>query len=84
MKTGKIKLDVNALSVESFEAAEAVELRGTVRGHEVSEVQCANTKEDCTLPVRACYGSVGCISNETWCFYDCGESGYWSRVYPVQ
>ena len=80
----KIRLELDALSVESFEVAEAAEQRGTVRGHLVSDAgDCPDTEDDCTLPVRACYDSAGCYTNDTWCFYDCGETGYYFRKYPV-
>jgi hypothetical protein len=39
----KLRLDVDALRVESFDAGEERAVRGTAHAHQVSECSCVNT-----------------------------------------
>jgi len=58
----KLKLDLEALAVESFAVAEGVEERGTVRGRQADTIR----DQSCAL---SCY-YVGCTAD--WCTFRSG------------
>ena len=66
----KLSLNLEALTVESFETNEAAEARGTVRGHVDTGNLCGGTGFECepTFEGRTCHGEGGftCEYHCTW------------------
>jgi hypothetical protein len=56
----KLKLSLDALEVESFDALPDGDLRGTVAGHDSESETCPSEYETCTLCEGTC---VGCRTN---------------------
>jgi hypothetical protein len=59
----KLKLDIDAVRVESFATAERDEQRGTVQGHISIEASCYDT--DCCSDVTDCCQSAYCSGHWT-------------------
>ncbi|SOD03398.1 hypothetical protein SAMN05216486_11218 [bacterium JGI 053] len=73
----KRKLDIDHLTVESFETGDAAAVRGTVRAHGQSEpFQCASGAATCLETCEAGVGTCGLSCNPscvvTWC--GCNET----------
>lgn len=62
----KLRLDLDELSVESFEASDEQESRGTVLGHAQSQTTCYQLLCDCSYNYEdSCAGSCGCNGSGT-------------------
>jgi hypothetical protein len=58
----KLKLEIETLRVESFETASSVHTRGTVNGHDATQV--ADTCDCDPIPTDAC-SMYGCVQTYT-------------------
>jgi hypothetical protein len=63
----KLKLDLDALDVDSFDTGDEHGRSGTVRGHDTVETEwctgypdCGVSQRGCQTPRNTCYGSCGC------------------------
>lgn len=66
MRTPKLKLEIEALAVESFHTAPAADGRGTVYGAQEGAFAAFGADSECTDP---------CMSEESWCpILSCGSS----------
>ncbi|HEX8695538.1 MAG TPA: hypothetical protein VF746_24205 [Longimicrobium sp.] len=66
MRTPKLKLEIEALAVESFPTAPAADGRGTVHGAQEGAFAGVGADTGCTAP---------CLSEESWCpILSCGSS----------
>ena len=70
---GKIRLDVDALRVESFETSAGAAPRGTVRGHgdTLAYDRCDTNEANCTLYCPGGSGGASCDGSCDSC-YGCG------------
>ena len=66
----KIKLDLDALSVESFATSVAEARRGTVHGH-ISETTCDLRACDCGTSAGAYCTDISCVTCDETCGYSC-------------
>ncbi|HEX8696693.1 MAG TPA: hypothetical protein VF746_30020 [Longimicrobium sp.] len=65
---GKLRLRLDDLKVDSFDAGDGRGRSGTVRGHDTVETEwCTGYPEciskKCQTPRNTCYGSCGCTEN---------------------
>lgn len=83
MAQNKLKLDVDALRVESFATANGAATRGTVVGHACADGQPACTAgSSCVFPTDSCGETETYGENTCFCYYPrtdrrvcCGETG---------
>lgn len=65
---GKLRLELDDLTVESFETGDEQRRRGTVQGHDTVETEWCTGYPDCLskrcqTPNDTCYGTCGCTEN---------------------
>ena len=68
----KLTLQVDQLTVDSFQTGDSRYLNGTVRGNDTVETEwctgygypgCNVSKRGCQTPNDTCYGTCGCTNN---------------------
>jgi len=68
----KLKLEIDDLEVESFEAGQEHRRSGTVRGHDDDTMEtewctgypdCGVSEQGCKTPYLTCYGTCRCSEN---------------------
>lgn len=65
---GKLRLELDDLTVESFDTGDEQRRRGTVQGHDTVETEWCTGYPDCLskrcqTPNDTCYGTCGCTEN---------------------
>lgn len=60
----KLNLQLDELTVDSFETGEALERRGTVRGHDTRETEFCPTPFKPCKPTQACPTHIDCARND--------------------
>lgn len=73
--TSKMKLELEALVVESFETGDAHGARGTVHGHAVWYTRHCNTDGATCDAAATCDGAYSCNVNDNTCMESCGICG---------
>jgi hypothetical protein len=64
----KLRLELDDLTVESFDTGDEQRRRGTVQGHDTVETEWCTGYPDCVsdhcqTPRKTCYGTCGCTQN---------------------